>query len=133
MRRVGLAQVLAGCLEAAEQIPVYPLAGIKRRAMRVEVFPRFDREHEGAELVTDAVELFNQAVIRSSRASRVGRCGEPGVDLHLIRSDQDEDWGNALVPESAVKLSKFGGFDPFYLPEVDGRGPLQAEKAVDFE
>jgi hypothetical protein len=92
-------QFLSSGLKVAKQVPIHPLMGIERLAMQTEVLARFDRQNKGSELSANTVQDFDKTIIRSCAALGFSREAEARVYMYLVRSDQDKNWRNALVPK----------------------------------
>ena len=99
LRRRYSVQFLPSGLKVAEQVSIHPLMRIERLAMKMEVLTRFNRQNEGLELIANTVQDFNETIILSFCASSLSREGKARVYMHLVRSNQDKNWRNALVPK----------------------------------
>jgi hypothetical protein len=86
-------------LEIAEQVSIHPLLGIERLAMKMEILARFDGQNEGLELIADTVQDFDKTIILSFCAAGLSRAGKARVYMDLVRSDQDKNWSNTLIPK----------------------------------
>ena len=99
LRRRYSVQFLPSGLKVAEQVAIHPLMGIERLAMKMEVLARFDGQNEGSELIANTVQGFNETIILRFCASGLSRESKARVYMYLVRSDQDKNWSNALVPK----------------------------------
>jgi hypothetical protein len=84
-------------------------------------------------LIANTVQGFDKTIMLSFGASSLSRAGKARVYMDLVRSDQDKNWSDALVPKYAVEPRHLLRFNLFNLPKVDDRGLLQAEDAIQLE
>jgi hypothetical protein len=73
--------------------------GIERLAMKMEVLARFDRQNEGSELLANTVQDFDKTIMLSFGTSGLSREGKTRVYMYLVRSNQDKNWSDALIPK----------------------------------
>jgi hypothetical protein len=92
-------QFLPRLPEVAEQVSIHPLLRIERLAMKMEVLTRFDGQNKGLELMANTVQDFDKTIMLSFGASGLSREGKARVYVYLVRSDQDKNWSDALVPK----------------------------------
>ncbi len=127
-----LVQPLAGGLQVPEEVPVHSLPGIERPSVDVEVFAGLDGQNELLEFPRHAVQLLDESFGNIGRATELG-LRQPGIDVDFIRRNQNEDRGDALVPELATEFDDLRRFNRVHLPEVNDWGIVLAENPVELK
>ena len=130
-RRRHFSQQRTSGLKVAKQVAVHSPFGANARRCSRKYSSRFHCDNERLKLIGNSTQLLHEPGWLAAHRRFHGRLGKAGVDVNLVRGDQYQYRGHALVPEGAVNRRNQVRRSPVDQPEVYDRNAILTQYAIE--